>query len=140
MGGQAAWQSSDGTATTSAWHPSVESVKEHDMNNVRFFDGLVERLQRTGISADTLRPTGALMWRGVLLGTALYLVLGEDPEANLKLNGVSYIVALVWAYYDGLFARRLWSMAFVEAIFLHILGVQVGNLLAAIFGNPLLGT
>jgi len=30
-------------------------------------------------------------------------------------------------------------MAFVEAIFLHLLGIQVGNLLAAIFGNPLLG-
>jgi len=31
-------------------------------------------------------------------------------------------------------------MAFVEAIFLHLLGIQVGNLLAVIFGNPLLGT
>ena len=110
------------------------------MNDTRFLDGLVERLQRTGNSADTLRATGALMWRGVLLGAALYLLLGEDPEANLKLNGVSYIVALVWSYYDGMFARRVWSMAFVEAIFLHLLGIQVGNLLAAIFGNPLLGT
>lgn len=110
------------------------------MNNTRFLDGLVERLQRTGISADTLRATGVLMWRGVLLGSALYLLLGEDPEANLKLNGVSYIVAVVWSYYDGMFARRIWSMAFVEAIFLHLLGIQVGNLLAAFFGNPLLGT
>lgn len=110
------------------------------MTNMRLFDGLVERLQRTGIGPETFRATGILMWRGVLLGTALYLLVGEDPEANLKLNGVSYIVALVWAYYDGMFARRIWSMAFVEAIFLHLLGIQVGNLLAAIFGNPLLGT
>ncbi|RBI67537.1 hypothetical protein DQW77_17525 [Roseovarius sp. TE539] len=110
------------------------------MKNSRFFDGLVERLLRTGISAGTLRATGALMWRGVLLGTALYLLLGEDPEANLKLNGVSYIVAVVWSYYDGMFARRVRSMAFVEAIFLHLLGIQVGNLLAVTFGNPLLGT
>lgn len=110
------------------------------MNDTRLFGEFVERLQRTGISADTLHATGALMWRGVLLGTALYLLLGEDPEANLKLNGVSYIVAVVWSYYDGVFARRAWSMAFVEAIFLHLLGIQVGNLLAAIFGNPLLGT
>ncbi|WP_149755205.1 hypothetical protein [Roseivivax sediminis] len=101
---------------------------------------LAMRLQRTEMSADTLRATGALMWRGVLLGTALYLLLGEDPEANLKLNGVSYIVAVVWFYYDGMFARRVWSMAFAEAIFLHLLGIQVGNLLALIFGNPLLGT
>lgn len=106
------------------------------MNSIRFFSGVFDRLQQIRISADT----GALMWRGVLLGTALYLLLGEDPEANLKLNGVSYIVALVWAYYDGMFARRIWSMAFVEAIFLHLLGIQVGNLLAAFFGNPLFGT
>ena len=110
------------------------------MTATRHSGSLAERLERTGISADTLRATGALMWRGVLLGTALYLLLGEDPEANLKLNGVSYIVAVVWSYYDGMFARRVWSMAFVEAIFLHLLGIQVGNLLALIFGNPLLGT
>lgn len=110
------------------------------MSDTRHFTITVERLQQAGISADTLRTTGALMWRGVLLGSALYLLLGEDPEANLKLNGVSYIVAVVWSYYDGMFARRIWSVAFVEAIFLHLLGIQVGNLLAAIFGNPLLGT
>ena len=74
------------------------------MINMRLLDGFRHGLERTGISADTIRATGALMWRGVLLGSALYLLLGEDPEANLKLNGVSYIVALVWSYYDGLFA------------------------------------
>jgi len=105
------------------------------MNKTRLLGGLVERLRRIWTSA-----AGALVWRGVLLGTALYLLLGEDSVANLKLNGVSYIVALVWTYYDGTFARRIWSMAFVEAAFLHIFGVQVGNLLAAIFGNPVLGT
>ncbi|WP_146203000.1 hypothetical protein [Silicimonas algicola] len=80
------------------------------------------------------------MWRGILLGTALYLLIGEDAEANLKLNGVSYIVALVWAYYDGMFIRRIWAMAFVEAAFMLLIGVQVANLLAAVFGNPMLGT
>ena len=107
---------------------------------MRLLDGFRHGLERTGISADTIRATGALMWRGVLLGSALYLLLGEDPEANLKLNGVSYIVALVWSYYDGMFARRIRLIAFVEAIFLHLLGIQVGNLLAAFFGNPLFGT
>lgn len=107
---------------------------------MRLLDGLAERLQRTGISADTLRAAGPIIWRGVLLGSALYLFVGEDPEANLKLNVVFYIVALVWSYYDGIFARRIWSMAFVEAIFLHLLGIQVGNLVAAFFGNPLLET
>ena len=107
---------------------------------MRIFEGLVERLTRIGISPDSLRAFGALMWRGVLLGSALYLLLGEHTEPNLKLNGVSYIVAVVWSYYDGMFTRRVWSMAFVEAIILYLLGIQVGNLLAVIFGNPLLGT
>ena len=110
------------------------------MNNTRLFDGIVERLRTTGLSPLTIRAAGLLMWRSVLLGTALYLLLGADPNANIKLNGVAYIVALVWAYYDGVFAKRMWLLAFVEGIFLHLLGVQVGNLLAAIFGYPLLGT
>lgn len=110
------------------------------MSNTRPFTGVEDRLQQAGISAATLHATGAQVWRGILLGSALYLLLGEDPEANLKLNGVSYIVAVVWSYYDGMFARRVWSMAVVEAIFLHLLGVQAGNLLAAFFGNPLFGT
>lgn len=90
--------------------------------------------------ADTLRGTGALMWRGVLLGTALNLLLGGDREVNLRLTGVTYIVAVVWSYYDGMFARRVWSMAIVEAIFLHLPGIQVGNPRAVIFGYPPLGT
>lgn len=99
----------------------------------------LDRLKQVGIAA-TFHATGALMWRGVLLGTALYLLICEHPEVNLKLNGASYIVAIVWAYHDGMLARRIWSMAFVQAIVLQLLGVQVGNLLAAIFGIPLLGT
>jgi hypothetical protein len=33
----------------------------------------------------------------------------------------------------------MWSIAFSEAIFLRLAGIQVGNLLATIFGNPLFG-
>jgi hypothetical protein len=86
-----------------------------------------------------LAAAGSLMWRAALLGTALYLMLGDDPDANLRLNGASYIVAVVWSYYDGVFAKRMWSIAFLEAVFLHLAGIQVGNLLATIFGNPLFG-
>lgn len=70
-----------------------------------------------------------------------FMVLGENPDANLKLNAVSYIVvAAIWAYYDGIFTKRMWLMAFLEAIFLHLAAVQVGNFLALVFGNPLLKT
>lgn len=99
------------------------------------------RLHETGLQTVILRTAGMLMWRAAFLGTALYLVLGSDPAANLKFNGVSYIVASVWPYYDGVLDRWMWSLAFVEAAFLHLLGAPVGNnLLAVVFGNPVLGT
>ncbi len=110
------------------------------MSNARLLGGIVARLAETRIRSENLGATGRLMWRAVLLGTALYLMLGDDPDANLKLNGVSYIVAVIWVYYDGVFAKRMWSIAWLEAIFLHLAGMQVGNLLAAIFGNPLVMT
>lgn len=103
-------------------------------------DNILRRLAETGLHQGGLAAAGKLMWRAVLLGTALYLILGNDPDANLKLNGVSYIAAVVWSYYDGVFAKRMWSIAFLEAIFLHLAGIQAGNLLATIFGNPLSGS
>lgn len=110
------------------------------MGNARSLDRIAARLAETGLRRDCLTAAGKLMWRAVLLGTALYLILGNDPDANLKLNGVSYIAAVVWSYYDGVFAKRMWSIAFLEAIFLHLAGIQAGNLLATIFGNPLFGS
>lgn len=108
------------------------------MDSARQFKDIVAKLYGKGLQADSLKAAGELIWRGVLLGTVLYLVLGENPDANLKLNAVSYIVAAIWAYYDGIFAKRMWLMAFFEAIFLHLAAVQVGNFLALLFGNPLL--
>ena len=108
------------------------------MRQLRPSDSIVRRLAETGLHQRGLVVAGVLIWRAVLLGTALYLMLGDDPDANLRMNGVSYIAAVVWSYYDGVFAKRIWSIALLEAIFLHIAVVQVGNLLAIIFGNPLL--
>jgi hypothetical protein len=71
-------------------------------------------------------------------GTALYLLIGSDPSVNLKLNGVSYIAAMIWCYYDGVFARRKWSVAWFEGLIMHLAGIQIGNILALIFGNPVL--
>jgi len=110
------------------------------MSNAKFFSGVFASMAEIGIRRESLGAVGSLMWRSVLLGTALYLLIGDDPDANLKLNGVSYIAAVIWAYYDGVFAKRMWSIAWFEAIFLHLAGIQIGNLLAMIFGNPLIGT
>ena len=104
-------------------------VRTIPCTNTNHFGGHVERTAaEPGSTRGALHATGALMWRGVLLGTALYLLLGEDPEANLKLNGVSYIVALVLGLLRWqCLPEGIWSMAFVEAIFLHLLGIQVGK-------------
>jgi len=52
-----------------------------------------------------------LMTRYVLFGMAPYLMLGDDPKANLKLNGVSHITAVIWAYYDGVSVKQIWLIA-----------------------------
>ena len=53
---------------------------------------------------------------------------------------MSYVATVIWACYDGVFATRMWSIIWFEAIFLHRAGIQVGNLLAMILCNPLTGT
>lgn len=110
------------------------------MGSVKIFSSIVERLDEIGVHADSIKTAKLFMWRAVILGSTLYLILGDDPDANLKLNGVSYIAAVIWVYYDGVFAKRIWSIAWLEAIFLHLAGVQVGNFLALILGNPLFET
>ncbi|GER06684.1 hypothetical protein GCM10007972_13090 [Iodidimonas muriae] len=99
---------------------------------------LSQRLSNVGLTEKSLRAAGTVVWRAILLGSALYLALTPDQDANLRLNMISYIVALVWSYYDGVFSRGRWSFSAVEGIFLHLIGVQVGNLLALMFGNPVL--
>lgn len=98
---------------------------------------LETRLRQVGISRETWPVFGAILWRGALLGTALFLSLTGDPDQNLRHNFISYIVALVWCYYDGTFARGRWSIAWFEGLLLHLIGVAVGNLLALLLGNPL---
>lgn len=97
------------------------------------------QLDNTPHFPELPRTAGFLLWRGTLLGTALYLLLGDNPTTNLKLNGASFFVAGLWSYYDGLYSKRTWVMASLEATMLHLLTVQVGNLLTVLFGHPLVG-
>lgn len=101
-------------------------------------DHIRARLAVTGFYRECLRAAGRLLWRGAILGTALYLLIGSDPSVNLKLNGVSCIAAMIWCYYDGVFARRKWSVAWFEGLIMHLAGIQIGNILALIFGDPVL--
>jgi hypothetical protein len=92
---------------------------------------------RVGVTPESMRVACAMIFRAFLIGTILYLSLTDDRYINLQRNFTAYIVALVWCYYDGFFARYRWSAAGIEAIVLHIMAVQVGNLLAFVFGSPL---
>jgi hypothetical protein len=78
-----------------------------------------------------------MMWRATLIGVVLYLSLSDDRYLNLQRNLVAYIVAFVWCYYDGVLAKHRWSIAWIEAVFLHLMVVQIGNLLTFAFGSPL---
>lgn len=95
------------------------------------------RLQGLGLTPEGMQTAGRMLWRAVLIGLVLYLSLTEDRYVNLERNVIAYIIAFVWCYYDGLFATRRWSIAWIEAIFLHLMVVQVGNLLTFAFGSPL---
>lgn len=99
--------------------------------------GLLRRqLDRVGLTSRGMHAALIVLWRGFLLGCALYLALGADQGANLRLNLISYIVALVWSYYDGVIAKCRWSVAAVEGILLHLTAVQVGSLLSILLGMP----
>lgn len=95
-------------------------------------------LPRSGVSSEPWRLYAGVVWRGVLLGCALYLALGDDPVRNLRYNLISYIIAIVWCYYDGIGASRRWSTAWYEGLLLHLIGIVVGKVLILAFGSPLL--
>ena len=101
-------------------------------------NALETKLREVGLGKESWPIVGSFLWRGALLGTALFLSLTDDPGQNLRHNLISYIVALVWCYYDGAAAHRRWSVAWLEGLLLHLIGVAVGNLLTLIFGSPLL--
>ena len=106
------------------------------MRRLTFLASLRERLAVPWLNADAFRSATVLLWRSVFLGTLLYLVLVEDPIANLRLNIAAYIVAVGWCYYDGVFSRRLLMVAWFEGVLLYLAGIQVGRLLALVLGSP----
>lgn len=65
------------------------------------------------------------------------MLLTENPNYNLQLNIVSYLVALLWSYHNGPFASGRLSVAWLEGLVMHIVGVLAGNLLILVFGSPL---
>jgi len=99
------------------------------MSIMRVWGKVRSTLRETGLQEQSLRAAGTVLWRGVLLGAFLALIIGTDPSENLRLNIASYVVALIWSYYDGVFVKRAWSLAWIEAIFLHLAAVQFANLL-----------
>jgi hypothetical protein len=98
---------------------------------------LGHRLRQRATSGTTWPLYVGVIWRGSLLGTVLFLVLTDDPVRNLRYNLISYIVALVWCYYDGVRARGRWSVAWYEGLWLHLIGIVVAKGLILIFGSPL---
>lgn len=111
----------------------VHGLPDSVMRNMHIWGTIREALRDTGLEPHSLRAGGTVLWRGVLLGTLLCLFIGPETSVNLKMNAASYVVALIWCYYDGVFSRRVWSLAWLEAIFLHLAGVQFGNLLRLAF-------
>lgn len=83
------------------------------------------------------RMTGQALGRGSLLGVALYLSLNADPYVNLQINLLSYMVAVIWCFVDGIADRCSWWAPFLEGFAIHVWAVVVGNFLIIIVGSPL---
>lgn len=99
---------------------------------------LQQRLGDVGLTPKRLQA--ALVWfgRGGLLGIVVYLANTPEAEFNLRLNLIIYIAAMVWSYYDGIFARRRWSLAWIEALVLCLVARQIARLLTALFESYLI--
>jgi hypothetical protein len=78
-----------------------------------------------------------IVWRATLLGVGLFFVLTSNPVQNLVLNLATFLVAVVWSFYDGLFGRRQVGRACIEGIFLYLGAIGIANLMTILFGNPL---
>lgn len=109
------------------------------MNSANPSNSRIDKLKDVGLTKGSINAAAKVMLRAVLLGTFLYLILTDDPDLNLKLNILPYIIAVVWSYFDGVFAKRQWKISFLEAVFIYIGAVQFGRMLSFTFGNPLLG-
>ncbi len=85
---------------------------------------------------DRSRMTGQALGRGSLLGAGLYFSLTADPQVNLQLNLLSYIVAVIWCFVDGIADRLRWFSPFLEGFTIHVWAVVVGNSFIIIAGSP----
>lgn len=100
--------------------------------------GLMSRLRQVDLSSDTWPIVAGVLWRGALLGSVLFLSLTDDSDRNLRHNFISFIVAMVWCYYDGALTRGRWSVAWIEGLALHFTGVGFASLLILLVGSPLM--
>jgi len=74
--------------------------------------------------------------RGSLLSAALYLSLTADPHVNLQINLLSFTVAVIWCFVNGIADRHSWWAPFLEGLVVHVCAVAIGNFLITITGSP----
>lgn len=70
-----------------------------------------------------------LAWRTGLLGFGLFLVLTDEPQRDLRLNALTYFIAVVWCRYDGFLSGRRWGGALLEAILWYIAAAGFARML-----------
>ena len=116
---------------------NAEGRSSGTRSDMRFSEKLSARLRQVGISRQAYPVWVSLLWRGVLLGTALFLSLSDDRYQNLRHNLIAYLVALVWSYYDGAITHRRWSLAWFEGLLLYLVAVAIANLLSLTIAHPI---
>ena len=97
---------------------------------------LQRAIDRLGPGSRGFHAARDLILRAILLGGLLYLALVDDPIANLKLNLLTFIFAVLWCYFDGVLSRRVLPIACLEGLLLYLAAIQVGRLIMLLFGEP----
>lgn len=69
-------------------------------------------------------------------GPSAYLALVDDPAAKLKLTLMTYLLAVMWSYFDGVLSRRTLEIAWFEGVLLYLAAIQVGRSIRLMLGEP----
>ena len=80
------------------------------------------------------RLAWGLMWRTLLVGTALFVLPPTAMPPTVGQQAVAFIVLIVWCYYDGLLSRGAWLVAAIEALLWFWLASKWTVILLVLFG------
>jgi len=85
---------------------------------------------------DNLGMIQEVLWRALLSGTGLFLLLTPDRLLNLNLNVIFFLAVTAWSFADRMTSQTSPLGPLLEGAIVHLLAVQISNLLIFLTGQP----